>query len=63
MRNLVICFCTLIIAICTCACESNNDVIEHQTGVWVSDKAELLLTDKIMMYFEKQSDDAVFGDA
>lgn len=59
MRNLVICFCTLIIAICTCACESNNDVIEHQTGVWVSDKAELLLTDKIMMYFEKQSDDAV----
>jgi hypothetical protein len=30
-------------------------VIEHQTGVWVSDKAELLLTDKIMMYFEKQS--------
>lgn len=49
MRNLVICFCTLIIAICTCACESNNDVIEHQTGVWVSDKAELLLTDKIMM--------------
>ncbi|BFK43722.1 MULTISPECIES: hypothetical protein [Alistipes] len=34
-------------------------MIEHQTGVWVSDKAELLLTDKIMMYFEKQSDDAV----
>ena len=53
------CFCTLIIAICMCACKGDNGMIESQKGVWVSDKAELLLTDKIMMYFEKQSDDAV----
>ena len=32
---------------------------QRQTGVWVSNDAELLLTDKVMMYFEKQSDDCV----
>lgn len=48
-----------LIAYATFACHKSNSVIESQTGVWVSDKAELLLTDKIMMYFEKQSDDAV----
>lgn len=37
-------FCTLMIAICMCACKGNNGVAESQTGVWVSDKAELLLT-------------------
>lgn len=59
MKILGKCFCTLIIAICMCACKGDNGIIEGQTGVWVNDKAELLLTDKIMMYFEKQSDDAV----
>lgn len=60
MKILGKCFCTLIIAICMCACKGDNGMmLEGQTGVWVSDKAELLLTDKIMMYFEKQSDDAV----
>lgn len=59
MKMLRICLCTLMVAICMCACKGGNDTIENQTGVWVSDKAELLLTDKIMMYFEKQSDDAV----
>lgn len=59
MKNIVRWFCTLMIAMGICACKGNNSVLEDQTGVWVSDKSELLLTDKIMMYFEKQSDDAV----
>ena len=61
MKILGKCFCTLIIAICMCACKGDNGIVESQTGVWVSDKAELLLTDKIMMYFEKQSDDVVLA--
>lgn len=59
MKKVGRCFCTLMMVICMCACKGYNNKIESQTGVWVSDKAELLLTDKIMMYFEKQSDDAV----
>lgn len=55
MRKFVVSFCALLIAICVCAFKEN----ERQTGVWVSDEAELLLTDKVLMYFEKQSDDAV----
>lgn len=35
--------------------------VEHNTGVWVSDSAELLLTDKIMLYFEKQPDNSVIA--
>lgn len=61
MKNLGRCLYTLLIAICMFACKGNNDANKCQTGVWVSDKAELLLTDKIMMYFEKQSDDAVLA--
>ena len=59
MKNLGRCLYALLVAICMLACKDNNTANECQTGVWVSDKAELLLTDKIMMYFEKQSDDAV----
>lgn len=51
----------LLMAMCMSACKSSNDANECQTGVWVSDKAELLLTDKILIYFEKQSDDAVLA--
>lgn len=36
-----------------------NVYAQHHTGVWVSDDAELLCTDKVTMYFEKQSDDCV----
>lgn len=61
MKNLGRCLYALLVAICMLACKDNNTVNECQTGVWVSDKAELLLTDKIMMYFEKQSDDAVMA--
>ena len=61
MKNLGRCLYALLVAICMLACKDNNTANECQTGVWVSDKAELLLTDKIMMYFEKQSDDAVMA--
>ena len=61
MKNLGRCLFVLLIAICMLACKGGNDANECQTGVWVSDKAELLLTDKIVMYFEKQSDDAVLA--
>lgn len=61
MKNLGRCLYALLVAICMLACKDNNTANECQTGVWVSDKAELLLTDKIMMYFEKQSDDAVLA--
>lgn len=61
MQKIERCFFALMIAICMCACKGNDGVVEDQTGVWVSDKAELLLTDKIVMYFEKQSDDAVLA--
>ena len=61
MKNLGRCLYALLVAICMLACKDNNTANECQTGVWVSDKAELLLTDKIVMYFEKQSDDAVMA--
>lgn len=61
MKNLERCLYALLVAICMLACKGGNDANECQTGVWVSDKAELLLTDKIVMYFEKQSDDAVLA--
>lgn len=32
---------------------------ERHYGVWVSDKAELIVTEMVWMYFEKLSDDAV----
>ena len=38
---------------------TTNIYAKRHTGVWVSNDAELLLTDKIMMYFEKQSDDCI----
>ncbi len=61
MKNLGRCLYALLVAICMFACKGGNDANECQLGVWVSDKAELLLTDKIVMYFEKQSDDAVLA--
>lgn len=61
MNNLVRFLYALLVAICLFACKSSNNANECQIGVWVSDHSELLLTDKIMMYFEKQSDDVVLA--
>lgn len=46
----------LLFALCISAC---NRVTSIQTGVWVSDNAELLMTDSLTLYFEKQSDSSV----
>ena len=55
----------LILGLCVgifLACNrTSHTTILPQTGVWVSDDAELLLTDSVMLYFEKQSDSTVLG--
>lgn len=50
----------LILVCCAFACNA-SEAANPETGVWVSDKAELLLTDKIMIYFEKSGDDGVMA--
>lgn len=55
----------LILGLCACmfiACSQTSHTIPaSQTGVWVSDDAELLLTDSVMLYFERQPDSTVLG--
>ncbi|WP_303209142.1 hypothetical protein [Bacteroides oleiciplenus] len=55
----------LILGLCMCAfiaCNRTSPAAPSaQTGVWVSDDAELLLTDSVMLYFERQPDSTVLG--
>ncbi len=53
-----------ILGLCVCAfiaCSPTSHTTTAQTGVWVSDDAELLLTDSMMLYFERQPDSTVLG--
>lgn len=47
---------SVIMAFISVSCGDSGNGAEQQTGVWVGDDAELLMTDKVMMYFEKQPD-------
>ncbi|MBQ9076904.1 MAG: hypothetical protein IJY31_03575 [Muribaculaceae bacterium] len=47
---------SVIMAFMSVSCGDSGNGAEPQTGVWVGDDAELLMTDKVMMYFEKQPD-------
>lgn len=40
---------------------TSHTTTRSQTGVWVSNDAELLLTDSVMLYFERQPDSTVLG--
>lgn len=50
---LPLCALGLSLALCLGGCSRERQVFP-KTGVWVSDDAELLLTDSVMLYFEKQ---------
>lgn len=51
----------LLILVCCAFSYNASKAAKPETGVWVSDNAELLLTDKIMIYFEKSGDDGVMA--
>lgn len=55
LKVAVLLLCVLIISSCC------NQKEKSLTGVWVSDKAELLLTHKVLIYFEKVSDGEVMA--
>ena len=55
----------LVLGLCVSmflACNhTSHTTTRSQTGVWVSNDAELLLTDSVMLYFERQPDSTVLG--
>lgn len=55
----------LVLGLCVCAFIACNRTSQttavSRTGVWVSADAELLFTDSMMLYFERQPDSTVLG--